>query len=126
MSNKPRLLYLVHCYDNPAGVELHTRALAEGLQDHYQIAVAFPDGPQLHVRRNNETILSLPADPPVWPATPYRSPRTEQSLAQILDRLQPDLIHIQHFHNWPLSVIDQAVASKVPVVISFHDFYAIT
>jgi len=126
MDGKPRLLYLVHAYDNLAGVELHTRALEEGLQDHYQIAVAFPHAGQIHVRLGPEAIQPYPADPPSWPVTPYRSPRTEQSLAQLLERVKPDLIHVQHFYNWPLSVIDQAVAFDVPVVLSFHDFYAIT
>jgi glycosyltransferase involved in cell wall biosynthesis len=126
MHGNPRLLYLVHRYDAPAGVELHTRALVEGLHDHYQITVAFPHKGQIQVRRGPESILTYPADPPTWPVTPYGSTRTEESIAQILEGVQPDLIHVQHFYNWPLSVIDQVVASGVPVILSFHDYYAIT
>jgi len=40
--------------------------------------------------------------------------------------INPDLIHIMHFVNWPLSVIEQAIQSGRPVVMSFHDYYAIT
>jgi glycosyltransferase involved in cell wall biosynthesis len=126
MHANPRLLYLVHCYDSLAGVELHTRALVEGLQDRYQIAVAFPHKGQILVRRGSETIQTYPADPPSWPVTPYRSPRTEESIAQLLESVRPDLIHVQHFFNWPLSVIDRVAAFGVPVILSFHDFYAIT
>jgi hypothetical protein len=64
MHDNPRLLYLVHCYDACAGVELHTRALAEGLRDGYEITVAFPSKGQIEVRRGAETILTYPADTP--------------------------------------------------------------
>jgi len=33
--------------------------------------------------------------------------------AAILETFRPDLVHVQHFLHWPLSVIDQAVASRV-------------
>jgi glycosyltransferase involved in cell wall biosynthesis len=124
-SARPRLLYLVHCYDNLAGVELHTRALAEGLADRFEVAVAYPHQDRLRLLRGGAAV-EYPADPPVWPATPYRAPRTEQALAHILDAVRPDLIHVQHFLHWPLSVLDQAADRGVPVVVSFHDFYAIT
>src|SRR5689334_14188674 len=123
---KPRLLYLVHQYDNPGGVELHTRALAEGLSDRYETAVAFPHQGRIRLMSGPGRAADYPADPPAWPVTPHRAPRTEESLARILDAVKPDLIHVQHFLHWPLAVIDRAVESGVPVVVSFHDFYAVT
>jgi glycosyltransferase involved in cell wall biosynthesis len=123
---KPRLLYLVHQYDNPGGVELHTRALVEGLADRYETSVAFPHRGGIRLLSGSGRTADYPADPPAWPVTPYRAPRTEESLARILDAVKPDVIHIQHFLHWPLAVIDQAVDSGAQVVVSFHDFYAVT
>jgi glycosyltransferase involved in cell wall biosynthesis len=122
---KPRLLYLVHCYDNLAGVELHTRALAEGLAQRYEVAVAFPQQGRIRLLRGGAS-ADFPADESAWPATPYRAPRTEQALARVLADVRPDLVHVQHFLHWPLGVLDQAADYGAPVVISFHDFYAIT
>src|SRR5262245_26508854 len=122
---QPRLLFLLHQYDNLAGVELHTQALADGLRNRYDVAIAYPAAGQLCLRHAG-TLRTFPADPPAWPVTPHRAPGTEQGFARILDAVQPDLIHIQHFLHWPLGVIDQAVAAGARVVVSFHDFYAIT
>src|SRR5262249_9726206 len=89
------------------------------------VAIAYPAAGQLCLRHAG-TLRTFPADPPAWPVTPHRAPPTEQAFARILDAVQPDLIHIQHFLHWPLGVIDQAVAAGARVVVSFHDFYAIT
>src|SRR5262245_32379036 len=123
---RPRLLLLLHQYENLAGVELHTRALAEGLRDRYQIAIAYPAADHLRLVDDRDQLATYPAGTPVWPATPYHAPRTEQALGQVLDAARPELIHVQHFLHWPLSVIDQCLATGLPVVVSFHDFYAIT
>jgi glycosyltransferase involved in cell wall biosynthesis len=124
--SRPRLLYLVHAYDNLGGVELHTRALAEGLCDAFEIYVAFPQRGTLQLRHGTQTVAAYPAETPGWPMTQLRVPRTEQSVAELLRAVRPDLIHVQHLHGWPLGVLDQLTATGVPVIASFHDFYAIT
>jgi uncharacterized protein (TIGR03032 family) len=125
-ASHPRLLYLVHNYGKLAGVELHTKALVTGLCDRYAISIVYPQEGKLRLLQGVDRVTTYAADPPSWPVTPYRAPRTEQALAKVLGLVQPDLIHIQHFIHWPLSVIDQAVGSGAKVVLSFHDFYAIT
>ena len=105
---KPRLLYLVHQYDNLGGVELHTRALADGLADRYEVAVAFPHQGQVRLVQGPGRVVDYPADPPAWPVTPYRAPRTEGPLAHILVAVAPDLIHVQHILHWPLGTLDRA------------------
>ena len=127
---KPRILYLVHNFDNLAGVEIHTKALWRGLRPWFDTIIAHPEqfGGQLAltVRQTEEKVGRFPADPVPWPQTPYNISRNEQSLQQILEVVNPDLIHIQHFINWPLSVIDQCVAFGRPVFISFHDYFPFT
>jgi len=40
--------------------------------------------------------------------------------------VRPDLIHVQHFSNWPLGALQVLVASRIRFLISFHDLFAIT
>ena len=131
MTDKPRVLYLVHNFDNLAGVEIHTKTLWQGLNQQFDTFIVHPEqtGPresQLVLRSSAGEILRFPADPVPWPIAPYNMARNEASLKKILEHVAPDLIHIQHFIHWPLSVIDQCNAFGVPVFISFHDYFVFT
>lgn len=121
-----RVLYLVHQFGSQTGVELHTQLLAKGLSDRYQVSIAWPTADGLHLLQQQQSLRKFPADPPVWPKSPYRAERTAQSLQEIFHLVRPDLIHIQHFLNWPLGVIDQALDSEARIVVSFHDHFALT
>ena len=122
---KPRLLYLSHCYYNRGGVEEHTRDLASGLDADYDIRIVAPEQGRLAVIEKGQLCFTLPADAPVWPLTPINQPTTLNSLSEAISSFKPDLIHIQHFYNWPLGMLELAVNSGVPTVISFHDYYAV-
>ena len=122
-----RLLFLVHQFGNQTGVELHTQTLAEGLSDRYEVSIAWPSAEGVHLLRvPSQNATTFPAEPPVWPQSPYQAERTKRSLDEIFRLVQPDLIHIQHFLNWPLGVIDQAANFGAKVVVSFHDHFAIS
>lgn len=124
--SRPHVLYLVHQYGNQTGVELHTQMLAQGLNDRYEVAIAWPSANELHLLHGSLTTQTFPADPPVWPKSPYQSAATFRSLEKIFRLVQPDVIHIQHFLNWPLGVIDLALDSGAKVVVSFHDHFALS
>src|SRR5262249_52560328 len=126
MNARPRLLYILHQFDNFAGVELLTQILRDGLRDRYEISLAYPTANSMRLRDENDSITEFIAEKILWPGTPLHSKVNEDSLAKLLAAARPDVIHIQHFLNWPLSVIDQATALGVPVVVSFHDAYAFT
>lgn len=126
-TRKPRLLYILHDYFfGLAGTEKHTRNLSKGLQDQYDIRIAFPYQNQVCLIDTNEKIMRFPADPPEWPITRFKATTTERFLSMIINSFNPDIIHIQHFINWPLSIIDQLADTGKPVVMSFHDYYSIT
>ena len=124
---RPRVLYLIHSYQHLAGTELHARDLRDALSVDWETWVAFRhDGDRLCVLEPSGATEFLPCDPPLWPVTPYRQPRTEASLQALLARIAPDVIHVQHFILWPLSVLDIVTATRTPVVLSLHDYYAVT
>lgn len=126
MKTKPRLLYILHCYYNRGGTEQHTRDLAAGLAEHFDIAIAALEKDQLHIIKDGKTTKVFQVGQVPWPITPYEAPVFTQALAQVVGETEPDLIHIQHFFNWPLSLVDHVRAMGKPVVLSLHDYYAIT
>lgn len=99
--------------------------LARELAAHFDVFIAFPEDGRLW-------LLSPTGEPQSFPGNdlsiiaPYNAPQAEASLAQILEIVRPDLVHIVHFVYWHLGVIDQITASGLPTVASFHDFFLLT
>ncbi len=123
---RPRLLYLLHCYFNRAGTEQHVRTLRQGISTEYDLYLLFRDGPKLLLMDPTERCTEFPADPPQWPLTPLLQARTAASVSEVLRRVSPQLIHVQHFHNWHLGVLEQLSKHGCPCIITFHDYYALT
>ena len=126
MKTKPKILYLLQCYHNRGGVEEHTRDLARGLAADFDIRVVAPEKNQLVVIKDEQIYATYPADEAVWPVVPYTLETTQRSLGALLDEFKPDLIHVQHFLNWHIGVLDQLLATGKPVLVSFHDYYTVT
>ena len=125
-SQKPRLLYVVHAYNNRAGTEEHTKTLAAGLSEHFDTAVVFPEGGTVQLAEKGKITLKLPGDPPAWPITPYRMVKTEKAMFDVLAHFKPDIVHVQHFIYWPLGILDQLSEFGAPIAISYHDYYPVT
>src|SRR5262245_41996302 len=100
--DKPVLLYVMHCFFNRAGTEEHTRALIAGLRSEFDIYVIAPKDSVIQVIRDGAAVQSIPAPQVAWPITPYRSAPHEEILSKLIAEISPDLIHLQHFYNWPL------------------------
>lgn len=123
---KHRLLYVLHCYYNRAGTEEHTRTLVSELSSEYDISIVAPEPERVVLIREGRECLSLPVPQLPWPLTPFRSSQHEVALDRILRETDPHLVHVQHFYNWPLSVLDQLAGYKRPMCITFHDYYSLT
>lgn len=123
---KKRLLYILHCYYNIAGTEEHTRLLSSGLADEFDIWIAAPDKNRIVLLQGGKESTSFPIEPIPWPVAPYRSASHESALHQILGEIKPNVIHVQHFIHWHLGLLDQLLATKIPLFITFHDYFAIT
>jgi glycosyltransferase involved in cell wall biosynthesis len=124
---KPRILYVLHRPFGPYGTEMHSQALFDGLRDRYDTWTVFPAEARLGLTRDGRAVSWFPgASVENFLIPPYSLPVTSQSLQTILSTASPDLIHIQHFLGWPLDLMDQCVATGHPVVVSIHDYYAIS
>lgn len=124
--DRKKVLYVLHSWHNRAGTEEHTKTLARALSDRFETFIVAPEDERLCVFQHNEEIFSAPAPRVPFPITPYRMPAVEAALADVLSRVAPDIIHVQHLINWPLSLLDQLHATSRPVVLSLHDYYSLT
>ncbi|HEV8062515.1 MAG TPA: glycosyltransferase [Gemmataceae bacterium] len=124
--SRPRILFLLHSFGKLTGVELHVHTLARALRDRYHIGLAYPSAGQVHFLDANGAQTVLPGAMIPWPETPASELRMQAAFQRIVELFRPDLIHVQHFLNWPLDVLEQAASFHVPLIVSFHDYYAIT
>ena len=126
-SSKPRkILYILHSYFNKAGTEQHTKDLMLGLDQEFNTACLAPQRNEIHFIENSEIKNSYQAQAVPWPVTPLNAAQSEKILNDTLQRYNPDIIHLQHFFNWPLSTLEIIGSSGKTCIISFHDYYAIT
>lgn len=52
-------------------------------------------------------------------------PIREKLFLNLLQRYNFDLVHFQHLHSWPLSLVKVAKQARIPTVYSLHDFYLV-
>lgn len=122
---RKRILYITHAYNNRGGVEEHMKALADGIQHLAECHILFPENSRLHHVVDGELLNSYPVNPsPV--ISPLHEPNTDRTLRTILEKVQPEVIHVMHFLYWPLSLFEVLSGINAKKVISFHDYYPMT
>jgi glycosyltransferase involved in cell wall biosynthesis len=128
-----RILHLVHQYppDHVGGVEQYTRATATALGERgHTVGVCYrQDAPGAGWAERAAGAVQLY---PVWDgvrtpaqrfAATFGARRLTESIAAVLDRFQPDLVHIQHLLGLPLALRQLLVHRRLPYVITLHDYW---
>jgi glycosyltransferase involved in cell wall biosynthesis len=128
-----RILHVVHQYfpEKVGGTEVYTRSLAQqqAAQGH-SVAIFAPAAmadaglePELEegVRVYRVGIESRGATA-VFRST-FHHPRLNDAFAHILQKEQPDVVHIQHLLGLPTSLITQLQTARIPYVITLWDFW---
>ncbi|HMO18033.1 MAG TPA: glycosyltransferase family 4 protein [Oligoflexia bacterium] len=128
---KPRLLQITHAYYNRGGVEEHVKALATLLEKEIEIATLSPCRPNDENRHYQLLIKNIPlqfypATPISWPITPLRNEESEIAVHSAIQLFRPNIIHVHHIHHWHLGLLEQLYSYKLPVIMSFHDYYVLT
>ncbi|MCO6430828.1 MAG: glycosyltransferase [Deltaproteobacteria bacterium] len=125
-SAKPKVLYLLHAYFNKGGTEQHTRHLEAGLANSFDITIAAPHLNEIVLLKDGTVRQKYQSQMVPWPVTPLNWEVAEEALQKIVTAVKPDLVHVQHFFNWPLASIDYLSTLGVPSVLSLHDYYLIS
>ncbi|NVK41562.1 MAG: glycosyltransferase [Oceanospirillaceae bacterium] len=53
----------------------------------------------------------------------YRLSIIDQRFAELLDSVQPDVVHIGHLNHLSTSLVSEAKARQIPVVYTLHDYW---
>ncbi len=128
-----KILQVLHFFlpRHSAGTEVYTDRLSRGLQQRHDVELFFsekihslPDGALVqreqeglpcHVFVNNLLYDSF--------AETFDHAVAEQRFDEVLDRVQPDVVHVQHLMLLSMGLVKRAAARGIPVVMTLHDFW---
>ncbi len=130
-----RILQVSHGYppEQTAGAEVYTQNLArEMAQRGHAVHVLAPGERAAGAERrwseeraDGVEVLRLQtrAEPPEHLAATYRDPVVDGLFADLLRRLRPDIVHVQHTIGLSIGVLPTARSFGVPTVATLHDFW---
>jgi len=121
---RPRVLFLV--FDGSGGVPRSSRDLMHGLAGSYDPFLLTSDGQDLQLSRLADGELQLVHRARLGePLTAARStdPAYRAFLSQCLARHAIELVHVRHLLGHGLDAPGVAADLRLPLVVSFHDFY---
>ena len=129
-----RILEAIHDFlpDHCAGSEIYTYHLSKALQRRgHEVQLLFTEKrqerPQFEVTEG--TYEDLPFHEIVYNrlfhdiADLYHDPRMEEPIGAVLDRVRPDVLHVQSLVYLGLSLIQAAAARGIPVVMTLHEYF---
>ena len=128
-----RILHITHQYppDHVGGTELYTQSLARNQSAAgHQVSIVCPEAATegepspaveegVRVYRLGAGVRSRTA---VFLST-FASGRYKSAFRAILDREQPDIVHVQHLMGLPAALVDLAAERGIPYVITLHDYW---
>ncbi|MEK6733361.1 MAG: glycosyltransferase family 4 protein [Candidatus Omnitrophota bacterium] len=129
-----RIIQLVHSFPpyTVAGTEVYTYELSQELQKRHKVFIFFRINDQkkkeyeivsgnidnLEIYAINNTFRRCDS----FEST-YNNFHITDKFAQLLDRIQPDIIHIQHLLFLSISIIKEAKKRKIPIVFTLNDYW---
>ncbi|MBM7117107.1 glycosyltransferase [Archangium primigenium] len=127
-----RVLQVIHGYPMRfnAGSEVYTQALSQGLAERHEVHVFTryedPFRPDYTLRQERD-----PDDPRIalhlvnMPNSRdgYRHAGVDQRFAEVLETLQPHVVHVGHLNHLSTSLLEQAASRRVPIVFTLHDYW---
>ncbi len=126
---RPRVLHVLQTHGSGHGTGKHVRDLGISLSDQFlSLAAAAtesrnPAQERLELFCAEVPIRSWPYTQPGWPQTAAQIPANDQAWDNLVNEVKPSLIHFHHLKNHTLNLLVQLVATRVPVIVSLHDYY---
>ena len=127
-----KILQVIHGYPMRynAGSEVYTQGLAQALADRHEVHV--------FTRQENIFLPEYAMETDVDPADPriilhvinmarardgYSHSEVDEMFDDLLDRLQPAVIHVGHLNHLSTSLVFQARRRGIPIVFTLHDYW---
>jgi glycosyltransferase involved in cell wall biosynthesis len=128
------ILKIIHGYPPRynAGSEVYSQMLCRGLADRHTVHVftreedPFKEDFALQLERDcldpriTLHLINIPGDKHRYR---YRHSEVDQKLANLLDHLKPDIVHIGHLNHLSTSLIYEIANRKIPIVYTLHDYW---
>ncbi len=126
---RTRVLHVLQNSGSGHGTGKHVRDLSAGLNDDFLNLTAAaneahdPAQEQLELHRGEVAVGAWRYSQPGWPQTAAEIPGNDQAWMHLLEQAKPDLIHFHHIKNHTLSLLARLAATRVPLIVSLHDYY---
>lgn len=114
-----RILQLSSYHERVGGAEVYMRHLSDDLARRGHDIAHFASDP---ARAIDEPRLRVLQRVEYAPDKLVRDPLATGALADFLQRVRPELVHLHNFHTFPLEILLTLSAQAVPVVHTVHDF----
>lgn len=131
-----RILLVVHQFlpRHQTGTEIYTYGLAKELSRRHEVYLFYrEEGPagrgfaeedgEFKGLKVHKVYLDQPADPYRQFFSTFKNRAVEESFAEFLDRVRPDVVHIQHLMNLSGGLVAIAKRRGIPVAMTLHDYW---
>ncbi|MFE8071985.1 glycosyltransferase [Marinobacteraceae bacterium S3BR75-40.1] len=127
-----KIVKVIHGYPMRynAGSEVYSQTLCHGLAERHEVHVftreedSFapdfrlrterdPDDPRITIHLVNNPRLK----------DRYRATGIDQRFAEVLDKVQPDLVHVGHLNHLSTSLLREAALRDIPIIYTLHDYW---
>ena len=127
-----KILKVIHGYPMRynAGSEVYSQTLCQGLADRHEVHVFTreedPFAPDFRLRREQDAedprvVLHVVNNPRFKDR--YQAAGVDRCFAEVLDQLQPHIVHIGHLNHLSTSLIREAARREVPIIYTLHDYW---
>jgi len=131
-----KILQVVHSFvpQTKAGTEVYSYNLSRELAKRNQVAVFFrtndPEKAEYSITRNTCTGFETYAINHTFRECDsfkdtYQDDIIDSKFAELLECLQPDIVHIQHLLFLSTGIVQEAKKRGIPVVFTLHDYWLI-
>ena len=127
-----KILKVIHGYPMRynAGSEVYSQTLCHGLAAHHEVHVftreedSFAPDYRLRVEHDpDEPAITLHVVNNPRNKDRYRAAGIDQRFAEVLDRVQPDVVHVGHLNHLSTSLLREAANREIPIVYTLHDYW---
>lgn len=128
------ILQVIHSFppEGMAGSEIYAYNLSKALSDRHRVSVFYrikdadmeeyglkrDDYDGLKVYKINNTLKDYNSLERI-----YRNPDVEKKFSEVLDEVNPDIVHIQHLLFLSTGIIDLIKRRNIPIAFTLHDYW---
>ncbi|MGC4368004.1 glycosyltransferase [Hydrogenophaga sp. R2] len=127
-----KILKVIHGYPMRynAGSEVYSQTLCHALAEHHEVHVfsreedAFAPDFQLRTEQDSDDpriTVHLVNNPRYKDR--YRATGIDQRFAEVLDLLNPDIVHVGHLNHLSTSLLQEAALRNIPIIFTLHDYW---